>query len=172
MSKKDLSKQNLRNKIKGRAYQGEIATFLRDFFPGAHNTGVRQAKGQCDVENTPFWVECKRGKKPSITKAYQQAEKDVDRCEEKSPKDILIFTHHERLHSDGRSQRLVTMGLDLFKLMLYKATTDTWVALSTHLRNKYEVEIKLDFTNNKPTIFIKDPNNNLTILVESGEGKQ
>lgn len=33
---------------------------------------------ECDVENTPFWVECKRGKKTRIIPALEQARRDSD----------------------------------------------------------------------------------------------
>lgn len=115
---KDLSKRNRRNKVKGREFQGKIAKLFRNFYPMAHNTGVRQARAQCDVENTTFWIECKSGKKPSITGAYKQALEDSSLEDDARP--ILVIAHHERFYK-GSSEDTVTMSLELFEIFLRKA---------------------------------------------------
>lgn len=60
---------------KGAQGERDIALAMRTVFPGAKR-GIGQARSAgevADVEGTPYWVECKRGKKCNVRAAYAQA---------------------------------------------------------------------------------------------------
>lgn len=44
----------------------------------------------CDVENTPWWIEAKHGKQPSIPAAYKQA------CDTTDGRPPLVITRRNR----------------------------------------------------------------------------
>jgi hypothetical protein len=46
------------------------------------------------VDDTPFWVECKTGKSPSIWKAFIQAAGDSSKAEDERP--LLVYLKKDR----------------------------------------------------------------------------
>ena|SRR5690349_24045961 len=60
---------------KGIKFEREIARQLRRRWIGAHR-GRQERFGHdaCDVENTPFWIECKRERRVNIQRAMEQAQ--------------------------------------------------------------------------------------------------
>ena len=66
--------------------------------------GDSQSRGarEADVEDTPFWVEVKRGKRVRLRAAIAQAEKD---CDHRPP--IVVWR-------DDRSEWRVDLALDIF----------------------------------------------------------
>lgn len=69
-----------RSRDKGAAFERDIANQLKPQFEGARR-GIGQARSAsevCDVEGTPFWIECKRHKKVSIQAAVEQAKQATD----------------------------------------------------------------------------------------------
>jgi hypothetical protein len=62
-------------RIKGFSWEREVANLLKPVFPSARR-GLGQARDGSDVpdvDQTPFWIECKVGQRPNIQKAVQQA---------------------------------------------------------------------------------------------------
>lgn len=65
---------------KGAGFEREIAATLKSVFPEAKR-GIGQARSAsevADVEGTPFWLECKRGRQPNVRAAFRQAEEATD----------------------------------------------------------------------------------------------
>tara|TARA_Y100001963_G_scaffold93365_4_gene128518 strand:- start:3472 stop:3819 length:348 start_codon:yes stop_codon:yes gene_type:complete len=64
-----------RSRTKGKAWEREVAQLLRRFWVDARR-GFQSRAGddEADVEDTPFWVECKVGQRPNVFKAFDQAE--------------------------------------------------------------------------------------------------
>lgn len=74
-----------RSREKGHRGQREVAKYLSEGpFPDAQSTGSEQSRRRTssrrppDVEGTPFWIEVKYGKAPSIWKAMKQGAADTD----------------------------------------------------------------------------------------------
>jgi hypothetical protein len=65
---------------KGAGWERLVATDLKQIFPEARRGlgQARSAKEVSDVEGTPWWVECKRGKRVSIRAALAQARAATD----------------------------------------------------------------------------------------------
>lgn len=61
-------------RLKGHNWEREVAKMLRPIFPEARR-GLDQTRegDDPDVDKTPFWVECKSGKRPNIGAAMEQA---------------------------------------------------------------------------------------------------
>lgn len=62
-------------RLKGHNWEREVAKMLRPIFPEARR-GLGQARDGSDVpdvDKTPFWCECKNGKRPNIGAAMEQA---------------------------------------------------------------------------------------------------
>lgn len=80
-----------RSRRKGHQGERDIAKVLSSVYPNARRglqyQPFRNPEGfetpgkvrECDVEGTPFWVECKRGKKCRIKPALEQARRDRDK---------------------------------------------------------------------------------------------
>lgn len=70
-----------RSRRKGAEGEREIAALLQAAWPAAQRT-VGQARSSkregCDIERTPFWVECKRGARPDVLAAMRQARAETD----------------------------------------------------------------------------------------------
>jgi len=64
---------------KGHDFERLMARALRALWPGATRGYQRETSQdkRPDVDNTPFWIECKRGKRTNIMAALRQAEKDL-----------------------------------------------------------------------------------------------
>jgi hypothetical protein len=64
---------------KGHNFERAMARELRALWPGAKRGYQREGEDQRpDVDGTPYWIECKRGKRTSIPAAMRQAEKASD----------------------------------------------------------------------------------------------
>ena len=63
--KTDFVKQGRRNRERGNEFMREVAILFRRWFPDARRGFQSTDKDNCpDVIKTPFYVECKRSKKP------------------------------------------------------------------------------------------------------------
>jgi hypothetical protein len=66
-----------RSRRKGAAWEREVAAILREAMPGCDaKRGLGQARCAhevADVDVPGFWIECKRGKRISLTAALRQA---------------------------------------------------------------------------------------------------
>lgn len=92
---------------KGHNFEREIANTLKPIFEKARR-GFQAREGTefCDVEGTPYWIECKRCKRVSVRAAYDQAVRDSDGREP-----VVIS-------KEDRGMPLVTMHLETFLELL------------------------------------------------------
>ena len=91
-------------RVKGACGEREAAKIFRENgYPDARR-GDSQSRGarEADVEDTPFWVEVKRGKKVRLRAAIEQAKNDADY---RPP--IVVWR-------DDRSGWRVDVDLDIF----------------------------------------------------------
>lgn len=66
-------------RAKGHAFERKVANDLKAIFPGAKR-GLQTRGGgkeQCDVEGTPYHIECKHGAKVDVRAALLQATSDA-----------------------------------------------------------------------------------------------
>lgn len=95
---------------KGATYEREVANRLKTIFPEAKR-GIGQARSASevpDVDGTPFWVECKRGRMPNVRAAIRQAEAATD------GRPYLVVVR------DDHGESFVTMKLDTLLDVVYK----------------------------------------------------
>lgn len=69
-----------KNRKKGHAFENQVARELSDIWYMANRNFQERggAKDGPDVENTPYWIECKYGKVPRVLAAIQQALDETD----------------------------------------------------------------------------------------------
>lgn len=104
-----------RSREKGAEHERETATALRVVWPNARRglAQARNAREQPDVDGTPYWIECKVGKRVNIIAAMRQAEAArVDEIVLRAP--IVV----SRL---DKEKSLVTMRLEDFLDLSTKA---------------------------------------------------
>lgn len=95
---------------KGHQFERDVANRLKPIYPDAKR-GVLQCRSGsevADVENTPWWIECKCGARPNVMGAYEQA---VEAAGE-DPRPIAVVSHKDR----GRL--LVTMAFDSWERLI------------------------------------------------------
>lgn len=63
------------SRVKGRKFEQKIAIDMRGIFDNAYRGAAQCRDGAYapDVDGTPFWIECKKGKKTYPKKALEQA---------------------------------------------------------------------------------------------------
>ena len=103
----DHAKTGRRSRAKGAQGERDVANELQAIYPDAARGGLLQTQygrgaPACDVEGTPWWVEVKRGARPNIQGAYEQAKSDTD------ARPPLVVSRKDR------SVWLVTMTLERF----------------------------------------------------------
>ena len=98
------SERGKHSRNKGSSFEREMANEFKKVYPGARR-GIgqaRSAKEVSDVDGTPWWVECKVGKRTNIPAAFDQATEATD------GRDIIVVSHN-----DG-GFNFVTMTLAVF----------------------------------------------------------
>jgi len=112
----------MNSRTKGADFERWVAAYLRarkrddgtnlfeDVYRGVQSRGAESA----DVVIPRYWLELKRGRRPNIRRAMQQAITDKDRPDELKPVVISKADHDERL---------VTMKLDDWTDMLTAAVS-------------------------------------------------
>ena len=103
----DHAKIGRRSRQKGAQGERDVANELRVIYPDAARGGLLQTQygrgsNACDVEHTPWWVEVKRGARPNIQGAFDQATEETD------GRPPLVVSRKDR------SVWLATMSLDRF----------------------------------------------------------
>ena len=103
----DHAKTGRRSRAKGAQGERDVANELQAIYPDAARGGLLQTQygrgaPACDVEGTPWWIEVKRGARPNIQGAYEQAKNDTD------GRPPLVISRKDR------SVWLVTMTLERF----------------------------------------------------------
>ena len=63
------------SRTKGKVWERHVANLLKEFWPDSRR-GFQSRAGddEADVEDTPFWVECKVGARPNAFAAFTQSE--------------------------------------------------------------------------------------------------
>ena len=81
---------------KGKAFERFIARALRELYGDRVRRGwqARDGADAPDVEGTPFHVECKHHKRPSVHAAVRQAL--ADRAKAKDTRPLLVVTRENR----------------------------------------------------------------------------
>jgi hypothetical protein len=105
------SQNGRRSRAKGHAFEREVAATMRAVYPDAERCIAQArtaAREGCDVEGTPFWIECKVGARPDVLGAMKQATRD--RGEDTRP--VLVVARRDR------GPTTVTMELDAFVALL------------------------------------------------------
>lgn len=71
---RDKIAQGRRARQKGNEFMRRVANLLKPLYPNARR-GLQSRDGSefADVEGTPFWIECKDQKRPSLFGAHRQA---------------------------------------------------------------------------------------------------
>lgn len=75
--------KNINSRAKGAAYERELVRLFREAMPGATVKRGLQFRGAAedkaaDVECPVFWVESKRGRRPPVRAAIEQARRDSE----------------------------------------------------------------------------------------------
>ena len=107
------------SRTKGHNFEREVARRMREYYPEAKR-GFQTRGGtqeECDVEGTPFAIECKVGKRPNIRGAYNQAkcaqyEVTEQGTTRKDHRPIVVVTKKDR------EDTLVTIQWDMFEAFL------------------------------------------------------
>jgi len=65
----------LYSRNKGKRWEREVARLMREIFGNSVHRGwqARSPEDACDVDGTPFWIECKVGRKTNIKAALSQS---------------------------------------------------------------------------------------------------
>lgn len=103
----------INSRAKGAAYERELVRLFREAMPGATVKRGLQFRGAAvdaaaDVECPVFWVESKRGRRPQVRAALEQARRDSEGTG-KVPIAVI---------RDDNSPAFVCLGLDAFLAMI------------------------------------------------------
>lgn len=86
-----------RSRTKGKVWEREVAKMLQRFWPDARRGWQsRSGDDEADVEDTPFWVECKVGARPNVYAAFRQSEEAYDG----RPILVVVKRNAENSHQD------------------------------------------------------------------------
>lgn len=96
---------------KGKRTEREFARRIARIYPDAHR-GAQSRSGRdgCDVEKTPWWIECKSRASIAAFRFLEQAERDTD------GRPVLV-----RLREDGDTKGAVLLREEDFLLLLEAA---------------------------------------------------
>jgi Holliday junction resolvase len=95
---------------KGKRGEREVAQLLRIAgFDTRRGMQSRAGTDECDVEGTPYWIECKRGKRVNLRGAIRQAEEDTD-----GRPPVVIWR-------DDRAEWMVLLSLEEWARMAWRA---------------------------------------------------
>jgi hypothetical protein len=104
---------------KGKRGEREVATMFRERgWDVRRGWQSRAGTDQCDVENTPLWIEVKRGKRCSVPAAMRQALADTDG---RTP---VVFTR-----DDGGPALMTVLAEDGLNMLTSAHNWRTYVAL-------------------------------------------
>ena len=123
MKKKKLpteeqSRRGRGNRNKGKVYERKIANFYKELgFPAKRTIQSRQGYEGCDVQGTPWWVECKHTKSIGVVLDWwQQTKSDILKGRAKSIIDSHTLPPHSVLHiRENGADDLVVISLAHWK---------------------------------------------------------
>ncbi len=113
---------------KGKVFEREIARDLRGIYGNQVKRGwqAREGTDAPDVENVPFWVECKHHRKVNVRAAVAQARADVEAAGRELP--ILVV-----VKDNGQPPLAVVDWEVMLKLLKNEAGNAMAVSLAAHL---------------------------------------
>jgi len=82
---------------RAKGVRGELhcRDLMRRVWPKSYRSGDQWGQGQhCDVEGTPFWIECKHGARINLWAALRQAEEDSAAAGDDRP--IVLYLRLDR----------------------------------------------------------------------------
>lgn len=84
------------SRTKGASYEREVAKEMQVKWPRATRGDQRKRAPHkdADIENTPYHVECKKGKKPNWRAAWKQALQDKEENMDERP--AIVITRDDR----------------------------------------------------------------------------
>lgn len=119
--KKSRSALGKLSRNKGKVFERFVAAAFREVYGDTVKRGwqAREGHDAPDVENTPFWVECKHHKKVNIHAAVAQAREESERAKSGLP--ILVATQN------NGERPLVVVEMETFFTLLaaYEASKKT-----------------------------------------------
>ena len=108
-----------RSRTKGKVWEREVANLLKEFWPDARRGWQSRAgDDEADVEDTPFWVECKIGKCPNVYAAFDQADEASD------GRPVLIAVKRNAANSHKDPRVFMAMRVENFLDLLRHAVGD------------------------------------------------
>jgi len=121
------SQNGKRSRDKGHAWEREVAILLRPIWPDAERNIAqsRTAKREgCDVEKTPYWIECKVGAVINLAAAYAQAEADSD------GREVIVIAKADRRRPVvyGNVWSLTGLGSAKWADLMVTADLEEWLA--------------------------------------------
>jgi len=105
------------SRTKGHSFERLVARILRVTFPGAARGLQYRDPSACDVEGTPFRIECKRLKKVNtadVVKAIMQCETDAHNWEDHRPCIVISKEDRGKIYVTMRLGALLTIAERLF----------------------------------------------------------
>jgi len=123
---KHKTSKGARVRLRGKAFENRIARILRgaeayrgQCYPAFKDArrGRQWTKGECDVEDTPFWIECasehyKGNTSAIIKRKWKQAKRDQDETGDKRPIVVIVNNTAKRNEQIQVSYPLPIMALD------------------------------------------------------------
>jgi len=111
---------------KGQVYERQVAAKLAEVYPDAVR-GAQQSRAgdaMADVEGTPWWVECKVGKRLDMVGAMRQAEEATD------GRPVLACVKRNALKGKGGPEEFVCMRWPDFLMLVKAASHATTTAMT------------------------------------------
>ena len=98
---------------KGHTFEREVGHLFKPYFPEAKRC-LSQSRGGnegADIQGTPWFIECKRGKRVNIRKAFEQSHRNA---EPDMQGKILVVS------KEDQKPVVVSMEWDLFEALVLK----------------------------------------------------
>ena len=124
------------SRMKGKVFEREVARDLRAIYGEQVKRGwqAREGTDAPDVENVPYWVECKHHQRVNVRAAVAQARADVKKSKRELP--ILVVV------KDNGETPLAVVEWSVFLTMLKQIEdSKNWLALKADQATKVEVPI-------------------------------
>jgi len=105
------------SRVKGHGFERLVARLLRVTFPAAARGLQYQNPAACDVEGTPFRIECKRLKKVNtadVVRAIEQCEGDAFNWDDTRPCIVISKEDRGKIYVTMKLDALLTTAERLF----------------------------------------------------------
>jgi len=111
----DRKRVGRKSRTKGAQGERDVANALKSIYPHAARGGLLQSQygtdsNACDVEYTPWWIEVKRGQRPNIQGAYDQATDATARGHAQGSIRLALHDDARAVHASDRSHPGISEG--------------------------------------------------------------